>query len=81
MFSYDEEELPDYKDPAIVKELIHEIINFNRNYKRKPKKFRKLGAPNLDMLDSIDPRTQPPIPDHPSSNFLAHNNSDEEEDH
>ena len=34
--------------------MITEINAFNRNYKRKPKKFRKLGAPNLDMLDNID---------------------------
>ena len=34
--------------------MITEINAFNRNYKRKPKKFRKLGAPNLEMLDNID---------------------------
>jgi len=38
----------------VAVELIKEINDFNRNYKRKPKRFRKLGAPNIDMLDSID---------------------------
>jgi hypothetical protein len=37
-----------------VRELVEEVISFNKYYKRKPKKFRKLGAPNLDMLDNID---------------------------
>jgi hypothetical protein len=55
MFSYEDEELDEYKDPVKVRELIEEVISFNKYYKRKPKKFRKLGAPNLDMLDNIDP--------------------------
>lgn len=37
-----------------MRELVEEVISFNKYYKRKPKKFRKLGAPNLDMLDNID---------------------------
>ena len=55
MFSYDEGEegaILEQGEKAIA--LIKEIIEFNRNYKRKPKRFRKLGAPNLDMLDNID---------------------------
>ena len=41
LFSH--EELPDQaEDQQSVKDLILEIIDFNRNYKRKPKKFRKL---------------------------------------
>jgi hypothetical protein len=35
-------------------QLILDINEFNRNYKRKPKRFRKLGAPNIGMLDNID---------------------------
>lgn len=48
MFSYDEgEECAEVKDNESGLELIKEINSFNKNYKRKPKKFRKLGAPNL----------------------------------
>jgi len=60
-----------------VRELIEEVISFNKYYKRKPKKFRKLGAPNLDMLDNIDPielaqkRSHEETVENPSSNFLA----------
>ena len=55
MFSYDEEEEDEGKEEEErAVSLIKEINGFNKNYKRKPKKFRRLGAPNLDMLDSID---------------------------
>ena len=53
MFSYDEEEEDEGKEEERAVGLIKEINGFNKNYKRKPKKFRRLGAPNLDMLDSI----------------------------
>ena len=55
MFSYEEQEVEECKDPVKVRESNKEVISFNKYYKRKPKKFRKLGAPNLDMLDNIDP--------------------------
>ena len=77
LFSYEDEEVEDYKDPVKVRELIEEVISFNKYYKRKPKKFRKLGAPNLDMLDNIDPielaqkRSHEETVENPSSNFLA----------
>lgn len=33
------------------KDLIHEIITFNKNYKRKPKKFRRTSTQNYDTLE------------------------------
>jgi len=41
-----------------VRQLIREILAFNKNYKRKPKKFRKLGAPHQDILGYIDTQHQ-----------------------
>ena len=32
------------------KDLIHEIITFNKNYKRKPKKFRRTSTQNYETL-------------------------------
>ena len=32
------------------------------------------------MLDSIDPRNHPELPEHPSSNFLAHNCSEDDDE-
>lgn len=86
MFSYEEEEVEEYRDPVRVRELIEEIISFNKYYKRKPKKFRKLGAPNLDMLDNIDPveftqkRSHEEIAENYSSNFLATSRKNLEEE-
>lgn len=55
MFSYDIGEAGgEENDDDRAYQLITEINDFNRNYKRKPKRFRKLGAPNVDMLDNID---------------------------
>ena len=33
------------------KDLIHEIITFNKNYKRKPKKFRRTSTQNYETLE------------------------------
>ena len=52
--------MPEHTDELAARSLIQEIVDFNRNYKRKPKKYRKLGAPNLEMLDSIAPEQLPP---------------------
>lgn len=37
------------------KDLIHEIISFNKNYKRKPKKFRRTSTQNYDTLEVPKP--------------------------
>lgn len=42
MFSYEDEQ-GEGRD-GLARELIEEIVEFNRNYKRKPKKFRKIGS-------------------------------------
>lgn len=42
MFSYEDEHGEGRE--GLARELIEEIVEFNRNYKRKPKKFRKIGS-------------------------------------
>jgi hypothetical protein len=51
MFSYQEEEALSEAGEQAAKELIMEIIGFNRNYKRKPKKFRRTSTHNYDTLE------------------------------
>jgi hypothetical protein len=44
MFSYEDQQQEYYQNEDEVRALIDEIIEFNRRYKRKPKKFRKIPS-------------------------------------
>ena len=44
MFSYEDQQQEYYQHEDAAKTLIDAIIEFNRNYKRKPKKFRKVPS-------------------------------------
>lgn len=48
--SYDDEEDNDFQAENIdCVELYDDIINFNKNYKRKPKKFRRIPTKSYDL--------------------------------
>lgn len=48
--SYDDEEDNDFQPETIdCVELYDDIINFNKNYKRKPKKFRRIPTKSYDL--------------------------------
>ncbi len=49
-FSYLEEGPLVGEEVQVGKDLILEIISFNKNYKRKPKKFRRTSTQNHDTL-------------------------------
>jgi hypothetical protein len=40
LFSHEDEEISD----EAVRALIQEVVDFNKRYKRKPKKLRKIGS-------------------------------------
>lgn len=54
MFSYEDQQKEYYQDEEAAKALIDEIIDFNRNYKRKPKKFRKLPSLGPDCEEKME---------------------------
>lgn len=50
VLSYDDEEENDLQHENInCVELYEDIINFNKNYKRKPKKFRRIPTKSYDL--------------------------------
>jgi hypothetical protein len=54
LFSYEDQQQEYYQDEEAAKALIDEIIDFNRNYKRKPKKFRKMPSLGPDCEEKTD---------------------------
>lgn len=52
MFSYEDQQQEYYENEDAARALIDEIIEFNRRYKRKPKKFRKI--PSMHEPEAID---------------------------
>ena len=42
------EEAAQEEDESQMRQMIEEVTSFNRRYKRKPKKFRKVGNPAFD---------------------------------
>jgi hypothetical protein len=50
MFSYEEEQEMNGETEQVTKDLILEIINFNKNYKRKPKKLRRTSTQGYSTL-------------------------------
>ena len=47
MLTHDEADQGQQED-AKLRALVEEVVSFNRRYKRKPKKFRKIGNPAFD---------------------------------
>lgn len=48
LFSHEDEEISD----EAVRALIQEVVDFNKRYKRKPKKLRKIGS--LEYVEGDD---------------------------
>lgn len=59
MFSYEDQQQEYYQHEDAAKALIDEIMDFNRNYKRKPKKFRKV--PSLQEPNGFEEKSEGPF--------------------
>ena len=54
LFSHEDEEISD----EAVRALIQEVVDFNKRYKRKPKKLRKIGS--LEYIEGEECEEQVP---------------------